>query len=166
MPVPPGRPLERVTAIVIHHSATEDSQTLSWGAIADYHTRVNGWNAIGYHAGAEYLRDGYQVLLGRADDRTGAHVAGTDPADGIRWNHKTLGFCFVGNYDRTAPPDALLEAAARRWIVPQIRRHGLTVQDLIPHNQLASYKSCPGSAFDMARLRAICTQVLEGYDRG
>ena len=156
---PPGRPLTRpVRAIVIHHSATADSETLSWGAIERHHVEVNGWDAVGYHAGAELVRDSYQVLLGRPTDRTGAHVAGR-ASDGVSWNKVTLGFCFVGDFDQEEPPLELLEVAARRWLVPQIRAHGLTVEDLIPHRDLAP-KSCPGDRFDMDRLRGLCSQIL------
>ena len=155
---PPGRPLERVDLIVIHHSATADSGTLSWGAIERHHVQVNGWDAVGYHAGAELVRDTYQVLLGRPTNRTGAHTAGVDPRDGVRWNHKSLALCFVGDYDQTEPPDALLEVAARRFLVPQLEAHGLGVEALVPHRDMAS-KSCPGERFDMDRLRAVCLET-------
>ena len=35
--------------ILIHSSGTKDSETLSWGAIRQYHIFDNGWIAIGYH---------------------------------------------------------------------------------------------------------------------
>lgn len=159
---PPGRPFVRpIRAIVIHHSATADSGTLSWGAIERYHVDENGWDAVGYHAGAEMVRDTYQVLLGRPVNRTGAHV-GTRAADRVPWNHATLGFCFVGNYDAEEPPLELLEVAAHRWIVPTMASLGLSVRDLVPHRELDPRKSCPGRLFDMDRLRWVCSSIQGG----
>ena len=48
--------LEPWTHIMIHHSATEDSQTLSWQAIRRFHMTdpEHLWADIGYHAGVEW----------------------------------------------------------------------------------------------------------------
>ena len=142
--------LSTVDLIVIHHSATKDSDTLSWGAIRRYHTNVLGWTDIGYHAGIEYIRDSYEVLIGRPPTQTGAHTSGE--------NYHSLGFCFVGNFDDEEPNDELLRTAARRWLVPALKRHSLNTDALRPHSDFAN-KTCPGSQFSMDRLREVCREV-------
>ena len=34
--------------IIIHHSATRDTDTISFDAIAEYHVGENGWDETGY----------------------------------------------------------------------------------------------------------------------
>ena len=140
-----------VKRIIIHHSLTDDSRTLSWGAIRDNH-KDTGWFDIGYHAGAEVVRDGIECLYGRPDTVAGAHCAGH--------NHDSLGFCFVGDFDKQHPSDELLEIACRRVIVPWLVYYGLNPEDIRPHSDF-SEKTCPGKMFDMARLRQIAAEILE-----
>jgi hypothetical protein len=137
--------------IVIHHSATRDSGTLSWSAIQNYHVNHNGWSDIGYHAGIEEVEGKYVCLFGRPDWRRGAHTKGE--------NGRSLGFVFVGIYDDGEPGDARLRVAARRVLAPWLFRFGLGVDALVPHNQFSS-KTCPGRMFPMGRLREICAEEL------
>lgn len=142
--------------IVIHHSATPDGRTLSWSAIHEYHVNTNGWKDIGYHAGIEEVDGRFVCLFGRPDVLAGAHTVGE--------NGRSLGFCFVGNFDSTAPEAARLRVACRRVLAPWLLRYGLGVEALVPHNQFAA-KSCPGKLFDMGELRRICGEELDGLRR-
>ncbi len=142
--------------IVIHHSATRDSGTLSWSAIHSYHVNDNGWSDIGYHAGIEEVNGQYVCLFGRPDVRSGAHTRGH--------NGHTLGFCFVGDFDQVAPGRQRLDVACRRVLAPWLLRLGLGVEDLVPHRDYSS-KTCPGSKFDMDELRQVCAEVMEWMQR-
>ena len=96
--------------VVIHHSLTKDSGSVSWSAIHSYHVNEKGWSDIGYHAGIEEADGRLICLFGRPDWISGAHTRGA--------NGRSLGFCFIGNYDDSRPDDARRRVAARRVLAP------------------------------------------------
>ena len=129
--------------IIIHHSLTKDSETVSWGAIRKYHIETLGWNDIGYHAGAELVGDHYEAFFGRPWYFPGAHTRGQ--------NSDSLGFCFVGNYDEVEPSDAILEAGAKviyQWLI----LFKIPTFCVYRHHDFNNQKTCPGVKFDMDRL--------------
>jgi N-acetylmuramoyl-L-alanine amidase len=128
--------------IVIHHSLTEDGQTVSWGAIRKYHLQ-QGWQDIGYHYGIELIGDHYEILMGRMPDQAGAHCKESG------MNQKSLGICLVGNFDIAPPPapamDRLVElvqSLRNEWMIP--------LANIKRHSEFATYKSCPGKLFPWA----------------
>jgi N-acetylmuramoyl-L-alanine amidase len=127
------------THIVIHHSLTADSQTVSWDAIRKYHL-AQGWVAIGYHYGLELIGDHYEILKGRMDDDVGAHCKEQN------MNARSIGICCVGNFDLVAPPlaqaDMLVELVAFL-----MRQYQISVSNVKRHSDYATYKSCPGALF-------------------
>lgn len=134
--------------VVIHHSLTKDSGTVSWGAIRNYHMYNRGWSDIGYHAGVELVKSGastyYEVFIGRMWDVVGAHTRGL--------NHDSLGLCFIGNYDKEEPPGAMLIVGVkiiRLWM----KLYNIAVSDILGHRDFLGYKSCPGTQFDLEKLR-------------
>lgn len=135
--------------IIVHHSLTKNSETVSWGAIRKYHTHTLMWKDIGYHAGVELVMSGqepyYEVLLGRMWDVSGAHTRGK--------NHNSLGICFVGNYDNIPPKKSMLETGAK-IIALWLKIYGLSVDDIYPHSHF-SQKTCPGALFDMKSLKRL-----------
>ena len=142
--------------VVLHHSLTEDSGTVSWGAIRRYHTQVQGWRDIGYHWGLELVGDFYEVLLGRWWDEAGAHVAE------LQMNARSLGICLVGNFDLVPPPDA--QWAKALALAQRLRvRWGIPVRNVLGHREVGlragkdwrqgAYKTCPGRSFDLDRFR-------------
>ena len=132
------------TRIIIHHSLTKDSGTVSWNAIRNYHINTRGWDDIGYHAGAEFLRDHHEALFGRPWHIPGAHCLG--------YNSNSLGFVFVGNYDNREPPDGILQTGAKVLKI-WMDLFEIGMDKIFTHNYFNAAKSCPGSKFDMIRLK-------------
>jgi len=129
---------------IIHHSLTADSGTVSWGAIRKWHTGVHPqsphkWDDIGYHYGIELVENVYEVLVGRPENIKGAHCPAV--------NGKSIGICFVGNYDSGPPPDAMLDRAVRVF-APIICRLKIPWGNVRPHSDF-DQKSCPGKMFPM-----------------
>ena len=133
--------------VIVHHSLTRDSGSVSWGAIRKYHIQQMKWSGIGYHAGVELVLSGdavnYEILMGRVWDKSGAHTRGE--------NSDSLAICFVGNYDITPPPKQMI-AAGSRLIALWLRLFNLTIKDIYSHHYFNTHKSCPGIHFDMEYL--------------
>lgn len=134
--------------VIVHHSLTRDSGSVSWGAIRKYHTQKMRWSGIGYHAGVELVLSGqevnYEILMGRMWDKSGAHTRGH--------NTNSLGICFVGNYDIIPPPKRMLIAGAK-VIALWLRLFDISIDDIYSHHYFNTYKSCPGKYFDMDYLK-------------
>jgi hypothetical protein len=136
------------THLVIHHSLTKDSGTVSWQAIRNYHVNEKGWDDIGYHIGVELIGDRYEIGLGRP------LLSRAAAAYQQNMNHCGVHVCFVGDYDKEPPPRAMLDVA-----VPHLRDicHALKIpvdpDHVLGHRAVASYKTCPGAKFDMDAFR-------------
>lgn len=143
----PNRP----THIIIHHSAGADNQTLGWDDIRRFHL-ARGWQGIGYHLGVERIGDGFEVLMGRPWHIKGAHCKGQG------MNHKSLGVCFIGNYDREHVPEGMLTAAAPHLAALCHLLH-LPVANIRPHHSFWA-TACPGRYFPMDILRELVHDTL------
>lgn len=145
------------TRIIVHHSKTIDSGTVSWAAIRKFHVEQLGWLDTGYHAGVELVNGTYECFYGRPVTMRGAHAAGA--------NANSLGFCFVGDYDAASPEPAMLAAAARRVLAPWCAVYGIQTSAILPHSMFA-LKTCPGSMFVMDELRSMVQAALAGQNGG
>ena len=100
----------RVRALFVHHTDTINSYSRAQAyaqvrAIYAFHTKVRGWNDIGYN----FLVDRYgRVFEGRRGSITaavmGAHTGG--------FNTDSLGISVLGTFVAQAPPKAALDALA------------------------------------------------------
>lgn len=142
--------------IILHHSLTEDSGTVSWGAIRKFHLTDPNYlyHDIGYHAGVELVKSGselyYEVLMGRMWNDQGAHTRGH--------NARSLGLCFIGNFDIRRPPDTQLLAGAR-VVALWVRLFSIGVSEIYGHCDFAE-KSCPGKMFDLAGFKVLVNDQL------
>lgn len=137
--------------IIIHCSDTDDTRTVSWGAIRRYHVETMGWSDVGYHFGVEQVGDNFEVLMGRTPDHMGAHCQ----AQGM--NMHSIGVCFVGRFDYAPPPPDQVSAAARlcRWLSSI---YSIPAENIFGHNHFEEKKTCPGRMFDVV---AFQNQVRE-----
>lgn len=147
--------------IMVHHSLTADGASVSWAAIERYHRETQKWADIGYHAGIEIVNDhapgadgwldraSYQALIGRPEDQVAAACKEGD------MNRLALHVCCVGNFDIAAPPAMLLDRLCDRVLRPWMHRYGIDADHIKAHRDYATYKSCPGTLFDMDALRRM-----------
>lgn len=132
--------------VMIHHSLTDDSDAVSWGAIRRYHTEEKGWSEIGYHFGVELVSGYYEIMAGRSLDRSGAHCKED------QMNHRAIGVCAVGNFDLAPPPEGQI-AALRDLVQGLLFEHKILVANVLGHRERATYKTCPGTQFDLDAFR-------------
>ena len=155
--------------IILHHSATEDGPSVSWGLIRRYHTswRCLGrivtaeevqalnlrflpveapWDDIGYHFGIELAGAAHEILAGRMPDVQGAHCI----EHGM--NRRSIGICFVGNFDLTPVPESMWQAGVTlvRYLM---RALGIDAARVYGHREFALHKNCPGRLFDLDQFR-------------
>jgi len=126
--------------IIIHHSLTKDTKTVSWNAIRRYHVHQLGWSYIGYHFGVELVGDRYEVLMGRWLNMVGAHCKQ------MGMNRRSWGICMVGNFDET-PPEGSQLIVLRHLVRSLMEIGGIDRDHVKMHRDFAPYKTCPGTMF-------------------
>ena len=125
--------------IILHHSLTQDSDTVSWGAIRKYHTEILGWSNVGYHFGLELVGDYYEIFVGRMLNEVGVHTK--------HQNHDSLGLCLIGNFDLSEPPPEQWNLAVK-LVVSLCKVFTIPPDMIFGHSDFAK-KSCPGEKFSM-----------------
>jgi len=134
--------------VILHHSLTKDSETVSWQAIRRYHTTHPKylWRDIGYHFGLELVNDRYEILVGRMMNDTGAHCRE------LGMNRLSFGICFIGNFDLNKPSKEiwnmglhLVRTLMDIYKIPRANVKG--------HRDFALHKTCPGLMWNMGNFR-------------
>ena len=133
--------------IILHHSLTKDSKTVSVGAIRRYHIKILKWDDIGYHFLIEKMRDDIEIVCGRMPDKIGSHCKG--------FNTDSIGICFIGNYDIERPSQEMWDAGIKlvRFLMKQYK-----ITDIHGHNHYNNHKTCPGKLFDMDQFKRDCNK--------
>lgn len=157
--------------VVLHHSATNDGQSVDEESITRFHTswRYNGniitkakadeliasgkgqkvvppWSDCGYNVVVETVDDAVVIFLARPLSEVGGHCS---------QNHRNrthIGLCFVGNFDAAPPTSFKIDIAAAICRAYK-DKFGFTNSDVERHSTWASYKSCPGLKFDDQQVR-------------
>lgn len=143
--------------IIIHHSLTRDSETVSWQAIRRYHVGTLGWRDIGYHFGIEKIgrddhkakilqKDQYEIMVGRMLTESGAHCRQRG------MNRRSIGICFMGNFDLKPPPPDMWNLGLK-FVTSLANVFNIPRSRICGHHEFAGYKSCPGLSFNMEKFR-------------
>ncbi len=137
--------------LIIHHAYMTDLKDgQSTDRIKRYHTKVNGWDNIGYHYVLEYDKKKVLVQKGRLESAQGAHA--------LKFNTKSLGICVVGNYDREELESDKFDTLVALCIHLCQFAH-VAPDNIIGHRDtyiirgVDVEKSCPGTLFPMNELR-------------
>jgi len=132
--------------IILHHSLTKDSETVSSQAIRRYHVNDLKWNDVGYHYLIELVNGRHEILVGRMMNEPGAHCKQ------MGMNRQSLGICFVGNFDDGKPPTEMW-LMGLKFVRALMDIHGIPRQNVKGHRELCDYKSCPGYFFNLNKFR-------------
>ncbi|MFC1675600.1 peptidoglycan recognition family protein [Planctomycetota bacterium] len=151
--IPPSRLEKRWTAIVIHHSATNDGNAKIFDK---YHKENRHWAGVGYDFVIGNGRDSgdgqVEVTFRWREQKVGAHCKSSN-----NWaNIKAVGICLIGDFNRTSPTKKQMRSLVRlvrflqqQYKIPKSRIYG--------HNTTprARPTECPGKYFSMARFKAM-----------
>ena len=152
--LPPSRGEKRWTAIVIHHSATENGNA----AIFDrMHREEKHWEGVGYDFvignGIDSGDGQVEVTFRWRRQIAGAHCGGTP---GNWANEDAVGICLVGNFNHELPTARQMQSLLRLIRFLQ-KRYGIPKSRIYGHKTTpgARVTDCPGNMFPMARLKSM-----------
>jgi len=140
--------------IILHHSATKDSGTVSWNAIRKYHIQNLHFLDIGYSYGLENVNGVYEILKGRPLYKNGAFYPGAHTRG---FNHNSIGVCCVGNYD-LIQPDPLMQIKLLELLRDLCKIFHIPRANVKGHRDFLTKdhpKKCPGKMFDIHAIRKI-----------
>lgn len=124
-----------IKRIIIHCAYTLPNRNHTTEDIRRWHVHDNKWRDIGYHYVIE--RSG-EVIKGRAEDTSGAHVAGH--------NVDSLGVCLLGG--KPAPNQNPCNFTQAQWRSLESHLDELQTKYNIPNNMVSGHnewssKTCP-----------------------
>ncbi len=142
-------PSKKWQYIVIHHSATEEGNSLYF----DKYHQVKGWEGIGYHFvidnGTKEKQDGQIEVSPRwVKQKDGSHCRASN------MNEKAIGICLVGNFNRECVSSKQFNALV--YLVKTLKDYyHIPMQNIIGHGQVRGARTeCPGKKFPWEELRS------------
>jgi len=146
--VPPSDVEKKWTAIIIHHSATENGNA----AIFDrMHREENHWDGIGYDFvignGTDSLDGKIEVTFRWRKQIAGAHCGGTP---GNWANEDAVGICLVGNFDYMNPSSQQMQSLVKLVRFLQ-KRYNISKTRIYGHKDTPGghITECPGRRFSI-----------------
>ena len=152
--LPPSRVEKRWTAIVIHHSATENGNAAMFDKM---HREEKHWEGIGYDFvignGIDSGDGQVEVTFRWRRQIAGAHCGGTP---GNWANEDAVGICLVGNFNQQLPTTRQMQSLLKLIRFLQ-KRYGISKSRIYGHKTTpgARVTDCPGKMFPMARLKSM-----------
>ena len=138
--------------IIIHHTfkhgIPDSPEFLDWSGIVNYHKGILGWDDVGYHYGIERVAHRLVICPGRTTLREGAHCKAQ------HMNYRAIGIACVGNYDSFPPDEKLYSLTAHLCHFLVCKYPAIKVDRVLPHSDFSG-KTCPGTKFDMDKLRGL-----------
>uniref|UniRef100_A0A8C3FIG5 Peptidoglycan-recognition protein n=1 Tax=Chrysemys picta bellii TaxID=8478 RepID=A0A8C3FIG5_CHRPI len=128
-----------VPFVIIHHTegnpcTSQASCSRQVRGIQNYHMNSNGWSDIGYNF---LIGEDGNVYEGRGWSTMGAHAK--------NWNHKSLGFSFLGSFSSRVPNNAALNAA-KSLIQCAVSKGFLSRSYFLKGHRNVNPTDCPGNA--------------------
>jgi hypothetical protein len=142
------------TAVVVHHSATENGNAAIFGKM---HREQYHWEGVGYDFvignGADSGDGQVEVTFRWRKQIPGAHCGGT----ANNWaNRDGVGICLVGDFNRTVPTARQMQSLLKLIRFLQ-KRYGIPRSRIYGHKTTpgARVTDCPGWKFPMGRLKSM-----------
>jgi len=142
------------TAVVIHHSGTENGSA----ALFDkWHREGRHWEGVGYDfviGNGTNSGDGQvEVTFRWRGQITGAHCGGTP---GNWANKDAVGICLVGNFNQAEPTARQMHSVVKLVRFLQ-NRYGIPKSHIYGHNTTPGARAtdCPGKNFSVPRLKSM-----------
>jgi len=150
------RPLSDIKTLVIHHSAVPPS--VGPKRIASYHVKSLDWPGVGYHF---LVADDGVIYQGNTLKTVSNHAAKVNP--------RGVGICFLGSFQKLAPPPAQLRGGALlvAWLLQDLNLD----LDVVKGHKEFMQTACPGNQWLRGKrwkqmLRQEIVKVQEGTVSG
>ena len=140
--------------IILHHSKTKDSGTVSWDAIVKYHKEVNGWTDCGYHLGLEDVAGKVKLMIGRPLTEYGSHCMGK--------NTGSVGIVTVGDMD-SEKLSLDKELMLTDLCVFLCLTLGIKPSEIYGDRDFHPTKTCPGNIFPLRRIKENIGRMFVSY---